>query len=264
MVFTAYAWVVSTVCAAWFLRRMGAGRGEAIGLWTSLIWQGANYAIWLVVAGIVWAILYRFGAATAAVVCWVAGLAIVPLAALASTAIDRAFGMGLPDRWVDQAVGRAPVAILLYTAVVCIAFAAIHRQKALEARTEARALEVALAAARSAADRPAQPMRLMVSTGSRRTPVDVEAIEWFAAAGNYVVVNWDGREGLIRQTLKTVEADVDPAVFARSHRSTLVNLARVRTAESLSDGSWRLILNSGAELVVSRTYRDDLLARLAR
>jgi len=64
--------------------------------------------------------------------------------------------------------------------------------------------------------------------------------------------------------MRALERRLDPAVFARSHRSTVVNLARVAAAQSLSDGSWKLTLTSGAELVVSRTYRDDLLARLGR
>jgi DNA-binding LytR/AlgR family response regulator len=42
----------------------------------------------------------------------------------------------------------------------------------------------------------------------------------------------------------------------------LVNLARVKSAETLTDGRWVVRTESGAELVVSRTYRDELLARL--
>jgi DNA-binding LytR/AlgR family response regulator len=95
-------------------------------------------------------------------------------------------------------------------------------------------------------------------------PVDLVQVEWFGAADNYVVVHWGGREGLLRATLQSLEARLDPTVFARSHRSALVNLARVREAAPLSDGSWRLTLESGAEVVTSRTYRDDLLRRLGR
>jgi DNA-binding LytR/AlgR family response regulator len=76
------------------------------------------------------------------------------------------------------------------------------------------------------------------------------------------VVNWAGREGLMRGTLNGLSARLDPAVFARAHRSTIVNLAKVKDAASLADGSWRLTLHSGAELVVSRTYRDAVLRRL--
>ena len=129
------------------------------------------------------------------------------------------------------------------------------------AAAETQALEQALEAARHAA-RPVEPVRLMVSVGARKVMVDPVEVEWFAAAGNYVVVNWAGREGLMRETLSSLSERLPPEIFARSHRSTLVNLARVADAQSLADGSWRLTLQSGAELVVSRTYRDLVLGRL--
>ncbi|MEY4555802.1 MAG: hypothetical protein RL093_921 [Pseudomonadota bacterium] len=265
VLFAGYAWIVSTLCAAWYLRRMASGRGEDLALGTSLVWQGTNYAVWFAAAGIVWLILRRLGAgAASAALCWAAGLMIVPLAALGSVGIDLAFGLGRADETWGRAVDRAPVAILLYTAVVCVGFAAVHRQKAVEARDRARSLEAALAAARSAAERSAAPARLMVSTGARRAPVDVADVEWFAAAGNYVVVHWAEREGLMRETLRALEARLDPTVFARSHRSTLVNLARVQAVQLLSDGSWRLTMLSGADLIISRSCRDDILARLGR
>lgn len=65
-----------------------------------------------------------------------------------------------------------------------------------------------------------------------------------------------------RGTLAALETQLDPAVFVRSHRSTIVNLSKVRETASLSDGSWRLTTRSGAELVASRTYRDAVLSRL--
>lgn len=111
---------------------------------------------------------------------------------------------------------------------------------------------------------PPAPVRLMVATGKRRAPVDLAEVEWLAAAGNYVSVHWSDRDGLLRETLTALEARLDRRVFARAHRSTIVNLARVRDAQPLSEGSWRLTMNSGAEVVISRTYRDDILRRLGR
>jgi DNA-binding LytR/AlgR family response regulator len=87
-------------------------------------------------------------------------------------------------------------------------------------------------------------------------------VEWFGSAANYVVVNWNGREGLIRQTLQSLEQELDPRLFARSHRTTIANLAKVEDAEPMADGSWRLKMESGTELVVGRTYRDAILQRL--
>ncbi len=104
----------------------------------------------------------------------------------------------------------------------------------------------------------------MVAVGSRQLVVPLEDVEWFGAAANYVVVNWASHEGLIRQTLQALEKQLDPRTFARAHRGTIVNLTKVGGAESLSDGSWRLIMASGAEIVVSRTYRDAILERLGK
>ncbi len=104
--------------------------------------------------------------------------------------------------------------------------------------------------------------RLLVSIGSRKVPVLSGDVEWFGSAGNYVVVHWQNREGLLRTPLKMLESELDPVVFARTHRSTLINLAMVRDTQPLSDGSWKLTMQSGTELVLSRTYRDNVLERL--
>jgi DNA-binding LytR/AlgR family response regulator len=267
--FTAYAWAMTTVCAAWFARRFGSDRGHDVSAIDSLVWQGGIYAAWLPAAGIVWLLMRRYGVgAISLLVLYQAGVLIVPLEALVSSLIDGAFSPteNLPAR----VLGRMPICLLLYTAIIAIGLAAANHQRARDERVRARSLEIALSEAREALAKaapgaPERPgRRLMVMAGSRRVPVALDEIEWFGAADNYVVVHWAGREGLLRATLQSLEGWLDPRVFARCHRSTLVNLARVRETQPLSDGSWRLTLDSGAEVVTSRTYRDDLLARLGR
>ncbi|WP_454761638.1 LytTR family DNA-binding domain-containing protein [Caulobacter segnis] len=256
--FTVYSWAMTTVSAAWFARRFSAERGIMLDVATSLAWQGAVYAAWLPAAGLVWLILRRFGAGPRGLLASsLAGVVAVPLEALASSLIDQAF-IGGTDL-AGRVVGRIPVCILLYTAIVTVGLAAVYHRRAAEARARNALLETALAEARAIA---APPERLMVMAGSRRVPVEASAVEWFGAADNYVVVHWSGREGLLRATLQSLETQLDPRLFARVHRSTLVNLAHVREAQPLSDGSWRLILASGAEVVTSRTYREDVLRRL--
>lgn len=232
----------------------------------SLTWQGATWAIWLPVAFVVWRLIRRFGAGLAALAALtVAGLAIVPLAALAGASIDLAFAAGPASELASRMLGKTPIAILIYTAICAVGAAAAHRSRAVEAQAHARTLEAALRAARETlAGSDAPPERLIVMTGNRRAPVLLDEVEWFASAGNYVVVHWADREGLIREPLKALETRLDPRVFARSHRSTVVNLARVRETRSLSDGSWKLTMASGTELVASRTYRDAVMARLGR
>jgi DNA-binding LytR/AlgR family response regulator len=261
----AYSWTATSVCAAWFARRFSAERGVALDVAASLLWQGAIYAAWLPAAGLVWAILRRFGAGPPGLLASsLAGVVAVPLEALASSLIDQAF-IGGTDL-AGRVLGRIPVCILLYTAIVAVGLAAVHHLRAAEARARNALLETALAEARAVT--PA-PERLMVMAGARRVPVETSAVEWFEAADNYVVVHWASgegasREGLLRATLQSLETRLDPRVFARTHRSTLVNLAHVREAQPLSDGSWRLTLASGAEVVTSRTYREDVLRRLGR
>lgn len=260
--FAGYSYAMTTVCAAWFLRRQN---GEDVGVLQSIGWQGAVYGLWIPVAGLVWWLLRRFGAGGRAfAVMSLAALAVVPAHSAAAKAIDLAFGAGGAGL-LEGAIARAPVSMLIYTAICAVGAAAVHRARAAEAVARARSLEATLKVARAASvDPAAAPERLMVMTGRRRTPVLVNDVEWLAAAGNYVVVHWADREGLIREPLKSLETRLDDRVFARSHRSTLVNLARVREAQSLSDGSWKLIMASGSELVASRTHRDAVLARLGR
>jgi DNA-binding LytR/AlgR family response regulator len=257
---------MTTVCAAWFMRRAVEARGGRLAVAESLMWQGATYALWLPVAVVVWLVIRRFGAGLAALAALtVAGLLVVPLAALGGAAVDLAFAAGPAAELPARTLARTPVAILLFTAICAVGAAAAHRSRAVEARAHARTLEAALKIARKALASPETPAeRLMVMTGDRRAPVLLDEVEWFAAAGNYVVVHWADREGLIREPLKALEARLDGRVFARSHRSTVVNLARVRETQSLSDGSWKLTMASGAELVASRTYRDAVMARLGR
>jgi DNA-binding LytR/AlgR family response regulator len=270
--FLAYSYLATTVSAAWFARQAARDAGVVLSLARSMTWQGASYGVWIAVAGLVWIIIKRLGPGGRGVAAlWIAGLVVAPLAAVAVIRVDMLFRSEAIDlgQLAVRALWRLPVAILLYTAIAAVGLAAAHRQRDVEARARIDDLEAGLAAARAALDRandngPIVSERLMVSTGSRRVPVPLAEVEWLAAAGNYVVVHWADREGLVRETLQGLEARLDPAVFARGHRSTLVNLARVRETQSLSDGSWRLTLESGAELVVSRTYRDALLERLGR
>ena len=233
----------------------------------SLVWQGGIYAAWLPAAAAVWLLMRRYGSgAIGHLAFYLAGALIVPLESLTSALIDAAFSPG-PATIAARTLARMPVGLLLYTTIVAIGLAAAHHRQASDERDRARALEIALAEAREALARAsATPSlaeeRLIVMSGSRRVPVEIGEVEWFGAADNYVVVHWSDREGLLRSTLQALEERLDAKLFARCHRSTLVNLARVTAFAPLSDGSWRLMMESGAEVVTSRGYRAELLQRL--
>lgn len=260
-VFAAYSYGATVVSAAWFLRR-----DHGLDLVASLGWAALLFSPWVVVGLVVWAVL-RISQSQARAIVILTGLSlpIVPLAAVAATTVDAA----LRDaHWsggeiVTRSVDRLPVAILLYTAVVAASLAAAYWLRADRHRREMQALAAALEALRAPAT--ATPAAaLIVSVGRRRVPVSLQEIEWISSAGNYAVVHWRDQEGLLRETLQQLETRLETARFARGHRSTLINLVRVADLRPLSDGAWRATMDSGAELVISRTCRDAFLARLGR
>jgi two-component system LytT family response regulator len=67
---------------------------------------------------------------------------------------------------------------------------------------------------------------------------------------------------MIRERLGRLEAKLDPERFARIHRSTIVNVDRVKEMHPLFNGDQLVVLRSGKKLTMSRTYRDRLLALL--
>jgi two-component system LytT family response regulator len=90
--------------------------------------------------------------------------------------------------------------------------------------------------------------RLAVRGASRIELVAVADIHWIEAAGNYVVLKLAAGEHLLRETLKSIEARLDPAAFARIHRSVIVNIDRISHLEPIAHGEYLV------------TMRDELLS----
>ena len=86
--------------------------------------------------------------------------------------------------------------------------------------------------------------------------VDVDTIEHIEAAGDYMCIYTGDNSLILRETMKDLERRLDPRVFQRVHRSTIVNLDQVRQVKPHTNGKCFLVLDSGAEVKVSRSYRD--------
>jgi len=86
--------------------------------------------------------------------------------------------------------------------------------------------------------------------------VDVETIEHIEAAGDYMCIYTGDNSLILRETMKDLERRLDPKAFQRVHRSTIVNLDLVRQIKPHTNGECFLVLQSGAEVKVSRSYRD--------
>ncbi len=86
--------------------------------------------------------------------------------------------------------------------------------------------------------------------------VDVDTIEMIEAAGDYMVINTGDNSLVLRETMKDLEKRLDPRRFQRVHRSTIVNLDLVKQVKPHTNGECFLLLESGAQVKVSRSYRD--------
>lgn len=86
--------------------------------------------------------------------------------------------------------------------------------------------------------------------------VDVDTIERIEAAGDYMCIITADNSLILRETMKDLEKRLDPRTFQRVHRSKIVNLDLVRQVKPHTNGECFLILESGAQVKVSRSYRD--------
>jgi two-component system LytT family response regulator len=86
--------------------------------------------------------------------------------------------------------------------------------------------------------------------------VDVASIERIDAAGDYMCIYTADNSLILRETMKDLEKRLDPRTFQRVHRSTIVNLDQVRQVKPHTNGECFLVLESGAQVKVSRSYRD--------
>lgn len=135
-----------------------------------------------------------------------------------------------------------------------------HRNKLLKFVCELTgrelSLEDALAEAGGGSHR--FPKRLAIRDGSKTVCVDVEAIDWIDAAGDYMCVHAAGDTHVLRGTMKHLEEFLDPVTFVRVHRSAIVNRHRVTSMRPHRNGEYFLTLGPDVELKLSRKYKGSL------
>lgn len=86
--------------------------------------------------------------------------------------------------------------------------------------------------------------------------VDVDNIERIDAAGDYMCIYTADQTLVLRETMKDLERRLDPKKFQRIHRSTIVNLDNIKSVRPHTNGECFLVLGSGTQVKVSRSYRD--------
>jgi two-component system LytT family response regulator len=102
------------------------------------------------------------------------------------------------------------------------------------------------------------PEVLPIRQGRETVRVPVASIRWIDAAGDYMCIHAGNDTHILRGTMKELEELLDPKLFQRVHRSTIVNLRLVKSLRAHMNGEYFLTLDGGHELKLSRTYRDKV------
>jgi two-component system, LytTR family, response regulator len=105
-------------------------------------------------------------------------------------------------------------------------------------------------------------LRLMVKTAGRISFVKAEDIDWVEAERDYVRIYNAGKKHLLREKISHLEQQLPQGRFLRIHRSTIVNIDRIKELQPLSFGEYSVILHDGTRLTMSRSFRDRVFERL--
>jgi len=102
--------------------------------------------------------------------------------------------------------------------------------------------------------------RLIVKSGGRVFFVRTEEIDWVEASGNYVKLHTRSDAHVLRESMKNMEAKLDPKTFVRIHRSAIVNVDQIKELEPWFHGEYIVIMRDGTRLTASRVFSDRLSA----
>jgi two-component system, LytTR family, response regulator len=100
--------------------------------------------------------------------------------------------------------------------------------------------------------------RVVIKAGGRIYFLKVEEIDWVEGAGDYLSLHSGNQTHLIRETMGSFHAKLNPQKFLRIHRSTLVNIERIKDIRPLFKGEYLITLTTGIRLKASRGYRHEL------
>lgn len=106
--------------------------------------------------------------------------------------------------------------------------------------------------------------RLVIKSGGRIYFLETSDIDWIEAEGNYVSVHSGKKSHLLRETISSLETQLDPKKFVRIHRSAIVRIDRIQELQPWFHGEYRVILQNGIQLTLSRNYRDKLQEALGK
>jgi two-component system LytT family response regulator len=125
-----------------------------------------------------------------------------------------------------------------------------------------KALERAKERVRVGKDQSQKVDRFVVKNAGEVLFLKISEVDWIEAADYYACLHVGPRTHLIRRSMSDLDQDLDQTSFCRIHRSTIVNLERIRGLKLSEDGEYEAVLDSGTRLRLSRRYRRQLQSRL--
>jgi two-component system LytT family response regulator len=142
----------------------------------------------------------------------------------------------------------------------------LEQERAMRAEPHLRSLLELVserdAGSEAAAERPRYVDRLMIKIGPKTVVVRAADIDQIEAEGNYARLHVAAKTYLLRETMSRLEKSLNPSMFARIHRSSIVNLERVREVEPYFGHDFMVRLSTGARVKMSRWYREEFELRM--
>jgi hypothetical protein len=258
--------VVNTIVSWLDLRRLAPGTP----LWQPALWEASST---LVIAALIpallafdrrfplrwetWRRVLRLHVLGSLVFCAVHVVGMVLLRKLAYAAVGERYEIG---SWPGMFFYEYLKDVRSYGSILLTVW--MYRFVLLRLQGEARVLDAPEPAPDAPpASAPALPERFLVRKLRREFLIAAADIDWLQAQGNYVGLHVNGHDYLVRSTLADFLQQLDPARFARVHRSWAVNLDRVAEIQPLDSGDARLKMKAGGAVPCSRRYRDALAPR---
>jgi two-component system, LytTR family, response regulator len=103
--------------------------------------------------------------------------------------------------------------------------------------------------------------RLLIKENGRIVLLPVGSITWIESAANYLKVHTRQRMYVIRMKISDMEQMLDPRIFARVHRTRIVNIYRIASLTPVVNGNYVLSLKDGTEMRMSRMYSENVLGK---
>jgi two-component system, LytTR family, response regulator len=137
-----------------------------------------------------------------------------------------------------------------------------HARKQLQHPSEAMFQRRVLNLLGELDSRQTQPQRIVIKADGEIVCLKPGEIDWAESAGNYVCLHVGQATHILRETITSLETRLGHNQFLRVHRSTLVNVDRIKTLRPSLYGDYSILLRDGTKLTLSRGFRETVLKRL--